>query len=91
MACCQRPDELGDEANRGHDRKRGLLWHSDGNARRHPAYAAGSGKYFQSNNGELIERRSSELSYDQARQRKLWDDSETLVGLKAVEEPAALR
>jgi len=36
-----------------------------------PAYAAGSGKYFQSNNGELIERRSSELSYDQARQRKL--------------------
>jgi len=56
-----------------------------------PAYANSSGKYFQSNNGELIERRSSELSYDETRALKLWDDSKTLVGLQANEEAPELR
>src|SRR6516165_2804676 len=40
----QRPDELGDEAYRDHDRKRGLLWHSDGNARRRPRLRRQLGK-----------------------------------------------
>lgn len=46
------------------------------------AYSNKSGKYFQSDNGELVERRSSKLSYDQTRARKLWEDTYKLVGLK---------
>jgi NAD(P)-dependent dehydrogenase (short-subunit alcohol dehydrogenase family) len=56
-----------------------------------PAYATGSGKYFQSNDGRLIERRSSRLSYDEQRALKLWNDSKALVHLQPNEEPAQLR
>lgn len=56
-----------------------------------PAYATGSGKYFQSNNNRLIERRSSKLSYDEQRALKLWNDSKSLVHLQPNEEPAQLR
>ncbi|WP_059050161.1 SDR family NAD(P)-dependent oxidoreductase [Paenibacillus senegalimassiliensis] len=54
-------------------------------------YAKGSGKYFQSNDGKLIETRSSKLSYDEKRALKLWNDTKTLVHLKPNEEPAELR
>lgn len=47
-----------------------------------PAYANGSGKYFQSNDGKLIERRSSKLSYDEQRAKKLWEDTKTLIRLQ---------
>ena len=56
-----------------------------------PAYADGSGKYFQSNAGRLTETRSSKMSYDEERARKLWDDSKRLVHLRADEESALLR
>ncbi|UDL96250.1 SDR family NAD(P)-dependent oxidoreductase [Lichenihabitans sp. PAMC28606] len=48
-----------------------------------PAFADASGKYIQSNNGRLIEARSSAMSYDVGRARKLWADSDRLVGLNA--------
>lgn len=56
-----------------------------------PAYANGSGKYFQSNDGKLIERRSSKMSYDEQRALKLWNDTKKLVHLQPNEEPAQLR
>jgi NAD(P)-dependent dehydrogenase (short-subunit alcohol dehydrogenase family) len=56
-----------------------------------PAYATGSGKYFQSNDNRLIERRSSKLSHDEQRALKLWNDSKRLVHLKPNEEPLQLR
>ncbi len=56
-----------------------------------PAFADGSGKYFQSNDGSLIEARSSKMSYDEARAAKLWSDSKRLVRLSPDEEPMALR
>ncbi len=56
-----------------------------------PAYANGSGKYFQSNQGVLSERRSSQLSYDEHRALKLWNDSKMLVRLQPKEESAQLR
>ncbi len=56
-----------------------------------PAYANGSGKYFQSQDGALHERRSSKLSYDEARALKLWNDSKTLVRLQGNEESVPLR
>ena len=56
-----------------------------------PAYANGSGKYFQSQDGALRERRSSKLSYDEPRAVKLWNDSRTLVGLQGNEESVPLR
>lgn len=55
------------------------------------AYANGSGKYFQSNDGKLIERRSSKLSYDEKRALKLWNDTKMLINLQPDEEPAQLR
>ncbi len=55
-----------------------------------PSFADGSGKYFQSKNGSLIEARSSMASYDEGRAAKLWRDSEQLVHLQAKEEPALL-
>ena len=55
-----------------------------------PSFADGSGKYFQSKNGSLIEARSSKTSYDERRAAKLWSDSEQLVHLRAKEEPALL-
>ncbi len=56
-----------------------------------PAYADGSGKYFQSHNGTLSEARSSKMSYDKSRARKLWSDSAQLVQLQASEKSALLR
>lgn len=44
-------------------------------------YAAASGRYFQSNDGRLIEARSSKVSYDEGRALALWNDSALLVGL----------
>lgn len=44
-----------------------------------PSFANGSGKYFQSNDGKLNERRSSKLSYDKQRGEKLWHDTKTLI------------
>ena len=55
-----------------------------------PSFADGSGRYFQSKNGSLIEARSSEVSYDEGRAAKLWSDSEQLVHLQGKEEPALL-
>lgn len=49
------------------------------------AYADGSGKYFQTNDGKLLERRSSLLSYDEQRALKLWKDTKTLIHLKPEE------
>ncbi len=56
-----------------------------------PAYASGSGKYFQSQEGVLREKRSSKLSYDEPRALKLWNDSKTLVRLRENEESVPLR
>ena len=56
-----------------------------------PKYANASGKYLQSNDGELIETRSSKLSYDEQRAAKLWNDSRTLVRLQPSEESVQLR
>ena len=56
-----------------------------------PAFAHGSGKYFQSNNGRLIEARSSKMSYDEKRATKLWNDSKELVHLRPNEESPLLR
>ena len=47
-----------------------------------PAFAAASGKYIQSRNGQLIEAQSSVMTHDIARARKLWADSEKLVRLQ---------
>lgn len=56
-----------------------------------PKYAGISGKYFQSNDGRLIERRSSTLSYDEFRGKKLWEDMKSLAHLSETEEPTLLR
>jgi NAD(P)-dependent dehydrogenase (short-subunit alcohol dehydrogenase family) len=56
-----------------------------------PAFANGSGKYFQSNDERLIEARSSKMSYDEQRATRLWNDSKELVHLLPNEEPALLR
>jgi NAD(P)-dependent dehydrogenase (short-subunit alcohol dehydrogenase family) len=56
-----------------------------------PSFADGSGKYFQSHNGSLIEARSSKVSYDKQRAAKLWDDSKLLVKLQPNEEPVILQ
>ena len=55
-----------------------------------PAYADGSGKYFQAKQGGFSQRRSSEKSYDRAAAAKLWADSEYLVHLRPEERPALL-
>ena len=42
------------------------------------AYADAAGKYFQSNDGHLIERKSSRISYDEQRALgKLWNELQT--------------
>jgi NAD(P)-dependent dehydrogenase (short-subunit alcohol dehydrogenase family) len=56
-----------------------------------PAFANGSGRYFQSNDRRLIEVRSSKMSYDEQRATRLWNDSRELVHLLPSEEPALLR
>lgn len=56
-----------------------------------PNFVNGSGKYFQSNDFKLIERRSSKLSYDEQRALKLWDDTKKLIGVQSNEGSAMLR
>ena len=53
-------------------------------------FANGSGKYFQSSDGRLVEQHSSGMSYDEARAAQLWLDSEILVHLQPNEQPALL-
>ena len=55
------------------------------------AFANGSGKYFQSNDFKLTERRSSKLSYDGQRALKLWNDTKTLLHLNPNEGSPILR
>lgn len=55
------------------------------------AYADGSGKYFQVNDGSFGEKRSATISYDEVRAAKLWDDSKKLVGLTTEEECSLLK
>ena len=52
-----------------------------------PDYAGGSGKYFQSNDGKLSERRSSTLSYDEGKAVKLWKQMASLTHLRPEEAP----
>lgn len=47
-----------------------------------PAFATASGEYLQSHNGRLIEAKSSAASRNAALARKLWADSEKLVGIE---------
>lgn len=56
-----------------------------------PAYADASGKYMQSNDGRLIETRSSKVSYDELLAQRLWQDSKRLAHLEPNEESARLR
>lgn len=56
-----------------------------------PAYADGAGKYFQSNDGRLIETKSSKMSYDEQLALKLWNDSKLLAHLEPSEESARLQ
>ena len=46
-----------------------------------PQYASESGTYFQAQDGQLSEVRSSKTSYDEQRALALWNDSKRLVGL----------
>lgn len=55
-----------------------------------PDFANGSGKYFQSNDFKLIERRSSKLSYDEQRAKKLWEDTQKLIRIDRTEIPRFL-
>lgn len=56
-----------------------------------PAYADGSGRYFQVNDGSFNEKRSAMISYDEARATMLWNDSKQLVGLTEEEESPLLK
>jgi len=56
-----------------------------------PDFLNGSGKYFQSNDFKLIERRSSTLSYDEQRALKLWDDTKKLIAIQPNEGSSILR
>ncbi|WP_226583894.1 SDR family NAD(P)-dependent oxidoreductase [Acuticoccus sediminis] len=55
------------------------------------AFSGMSGKYMQSNDGQLFEARSSRKSYDQAAALALWDASKRLAGLQPEEEAVLLR
>ncbi len=56
-----------------------------------PAFANASGKYFQSDDGRLIEMRSSKMSYDEVLAGRLWNDSKELVHLLSGEESVLLK
>ena len=47
-----------------------------------PHFANATGHYLQSNNGSLVNARSSKTSYDESKAAKLWNDSEVLVHLQ---------
>ena len=55
-----------------------------------PEFAKASGKYYQSSDGRLIDRRSSTLSYDENRARKLWENMKELAKLEESEQHAKL-
>lgn len=55
------------------------------------AFGDGSGKYFQSKDGHLIEAQSSRMSYDEGRARVLWQDMKQLAHLRPEEESALLQ
>ena len=55
-----------------------------------PAYANGSGKYFHLHNGELIETKSSKVSYDRDRGAKLWRQMAALAQLRPQETILAI-
>lgn len=55
-----------------------------------PQFARANGQYIQSNDGRLIEARSSKASYDGTSAARLWADSSHLVSLLPREEPRAL-
>jgi hypothetical protein len=55
------------------------------------SFKEASGKYFQSNDLRLIDRRSATMSYDEQLALKLWNDSKELAHLRPDEEPAQLR
>ena len=55
------------------------------------SFKEASGKYFQSNDLRLIERRSATMSYDEQLALKLWNDSRQLAHLQLDEEPSQLR
>lgn len=55
-----------------------------------PDFVNGSGKYYQSNDFKLIERRSSKLSYDEQRAKKLWEDTQMLIHIDKTEIPNIL-
>ena len=56
-----------------------------------PAFKDASGKYLQSNDFQLIERRSATVSYDEGLAEKLWNGTKQLVQLHPSEEAALLR
>lgn len=56
-----------------------------------PIYQGSSGKYFQSNDLKLVEKRSATISYDEQRAGKLWHDSNQLVGLRPEEGSPLVR
>ncbi len=56
-----------------------------------PEFANASGKYYQSNDGKLIERRSSTLSYDENRAARLWSQMEELAGMNRREYSTSAR
>lgn len=56
-----------------------------------PQYSQASGLYYQAHDGEFAAVRSSQVSYDEDRAVKLWEDSKRLVHLTVDEEPAQLR
>lgn len=49
------------------------------------AFENASGKYFQANDGQLNERRSSKLSYNEKRAEKLWEDTQKLIHIQSDE------
>ncbi len=55
------------------------------------AYADASGRYYQANDGTFSAVKSANVSYDEVRAAKLWNDSRQLVQLSADEEAAQLR
>ena len=55
-----------------------------------PEFSDSSGKYLQSNDGNLIEARSSVASYDETKAARLWQVSQDLVNLQPNERPTVL-
>lgn len=54
-------------------------------------HADASGKYLQSKSGQLIEARSSRISYDKEKAERLWNQTKQLVKLTGEEEPGLIQ